>query len=94
MYLGKFVEGGSVNDVFYNPSHPYSKALLSARPTFDPTSRIDRIILKGDVPSPINPPEGCKFQKRCKYAKDICREKAPELREVRPGHFVACHLVD
>jgi len=65
MYLGKFVEFGTINDVFYNPSHPYTRALLSARPTFDPTLRINRIILKGDVPSPINPPEGCAFNPRC-----------------------------
>ncbi|MFX1410840.1 MAG: ABC transporter ATP-binding protein [Promethearchaeota archaeon] len=65
MYLGKFVEVGTINDVFNNPSHPYSKALLSARPTFDPTYRINRIILEGDVPSPINPPKGCAFHPRC-----------------------------
>ena len=65
MYLGKFVETGTINDVFYNPTHPYTKALLSARPTFDPTLRKNRIILEGDVPSPINPPEGCAFYPRC-----------------------------
>ncbi len=65
MYLGKFVEVGTINDVFYNPSHPYTKALLSARPTFDPALRINRIILKGEVPSPINPPKGCAFHPRC-----------------------------
>jgi len=69
MYLGKFVEVGTINDVFYNPSHPYTRALLSARPTFDPTLRINRIILEGDVPSPINPPTGCAFHPRC-HEKD------------------------
>ena len=65
MYLGKFVEGGSIDEVFYNPTHPYSRALLSARPTFDPSSKQNRIILEGDVPSPINPPSGCSFHPRC-----------------------------
>ena len=65
MYLGKFVEGGTIDEVFYNPTHPYTKALLSARPTFDPSLRRNRIILEGDVPSPINPPSGCAFHPRC-----------------------------
>lgn len=95
MYLGAIMELTTSKDLYDEPLHPYTQALLSAIPIPDPEierSR-NRIILEGDVPSPINPPEGCKFQKRCKYAKDICKEKAPELREVRPGHFVACHLV-
>jgi len=95
MYLGAIMELTTSEHLYDEPLHPYTQALLSAIPIPDPDierSR-SRIILEGDVPSPINPPEGCKFQKRCKYAKDICREKAPELREVKPDHFVACHLV-
>ncbi|MGO1819889.1 MAG: ABC transporter ATP-binding protein [Senegalia sp. (in: firmicutes)] len=95
MYLGAIMELTSSNDLYEEPLHPYTQALLSAIPIADPelSKNRNRIILEGDVPSPINPPDGCKFQNRCRYAKDICREKAPELREVKPGHFVACHLV-
>ena len=92
MYLGKFVEGGRIEDVFYNPAHPYSRALLSARPTFDPTSRIKRIILEGDVPSPINPPSGCAFHPRC-YEKDEhigCDMENPKKVEVGEGHYMMC----
>ena len=92
MYLGKFVEGGRIEDVFYNPAHPYSRALLSARPTFDPTSRIKRIILEGDVPSPINPPSGCSFHPRC-YEKDEhigCDMENPKKVEVGEGHYMMC----
>jgi len=93
MYLGKFVEGGSVNDVFYNPTHPYSKALLSARPTFDPTSRINRIILKGDVPSPINPPSGCAFHPRCQETDkhEGCGLRSPTRVELGGNHFMFCN---
>ncbi|NBI07229.1 ABC transporter ATP-binding protein [Senegalia massiliensis] len=96
MYLGAIMELTSSNDLYNEPLHPYTQALLSAIPIADPEASKGRkrIILEGDVPSPINPPEGCKFQNRCKYAKDICRQKAPELREVKPGHYVACHLVE
>lgn len=95
MYLGAIMELTSSNDLYEEPLHPYTQALLSAIPIADPelSKQRNRILLEGDVPSPINPPDGCKFQNRCRYAKDICREKAPELREVKPGHFVACHLV-
>ncbi|WP_130806112.1 ABC transporter ATP-binding protein [Senegalia massiliensis] len=95
MYLGAIMELTSSKDLYNEPLHPYTQALLSAIPIADPEASKGRkrIILEGDVPSPINPPEGCKFQNRCKYAKDICRQKAPELREVKPGHYVACHLV-
>jgi len=96
MYLGAIMELTSSNELYNEPLHPYTQALLSAIPIADPEASKGRkrIILEGDVPSPINPPEGCKFQNRCKYAKDICRQKAPELREVKPGHYVACHLVE
>lgn len=92
MYLGKFVEGGPIEDVFYNPVHPYSKALLSARPTFDPTSRIDRIILKGDVPSPINPPSGCSFHPRCQEMNkhEGCSANAPLRVELGKDHYMFC----
>lgn len=95
MYLGAIVELASSEDLYEEPLHPYTKALLSAVPIPDPTIERERqrIILEGDVPSPINPPGGCKFQARCELCQDICREKRPELREVRPEHFVACHMV-
>ena len=91
MYLGKFVEIGKVDDVFYNPSHPYTKALLSARPTFDPSSRTNRIILKGEIPSPINPPMGCAFHPRC-YAKDqhTCDETNPVKIKISDDHYIWC----
>jgi oligopeptide transport system ATP-binding protein len=95
MYLGAIVELASSEDLYSEPLHPYTKALLSAVPIPDPAieKKRQRIILEGDVPSPINPPGGCKFQGRCELCQDICREKRPELREVRPNHFVACHMV-
>lgn len=95
MYLGKMMEITSSVELYKNPLHPYTQALLSAIPIPDPKSnKMDkRIILQGDVKSPINPPEGCRFSSRCRYCMDICTEVTPELREVEPGHFVACHLV-
>lgn len=92
MYLGKFVERGPIEKVFYNPVHPYTKALLSARPTFDPTSRITRIILEGDVPSPINPPEGCAFNPRCyEKGKHIgCGKEDPVEIEISEDHYIMC----
>ena len=76
------------------PQHPYTEALLSAVPVPDPTAKSKRIILQGDVPSPINPPSGCHFHTRCPYAFDRCRSEDPKLKEVRPGQFAACHLRD
>jgi len=92
MYLGKFVEGGTVEEVFYNPTHPYSKALLSARPTFDPTSRINRIILEGDVPSPINPPSGCAFHPRCQEMEkhEGCNLNSAIRVDLGGEHYMYC----
>jgi oligopeptide/dipeptide ABC transporter ATP-binding protein len=92
MYLGKIVELADKADLFTRPQHPYTEALLSAVPIPDPAAIKDRIILKGDVPSPIAPPAGCRFHTRCRYAIARCRVEEPTLREVFPGHQVACHL--
>ncbi len=95
MYLGHLMEVATSDELYREPLHPYTQALLSSIPVPDPKVRTssNRIILEGDVKSPINPPVGCRFNTRCRYAEDICRQKNTELREVRPGHFVACHLV-
>ena len=91
MYLGKMVELGNTDDIFDNPLHPYTRALLSAIPIPDPETKMEKIILSGDVPNPINPPKGCRFHPRCSFAKDVCREEEPKLENVGGGHFVACH---
>ncbi|HEX2650190.1 MAG TPA: oligopeptide/dipeptide ABC transporter ATP-binding protein [Burkholderiales bacterium] len=92
MYLGKVVEIAERRSLFAQPQHPYTEALLSAVPVPDPKAKRNRIILKGDVPSPTNPPAGCRFHTRCPYAFDRCREEEPQMKELRPGHFAACHL--
>ncbi|KAB2920702.1 MAG: dipeptide ABC transporter ATP-binding protein [Hyphomicrobiaceae bacterium] len=92
MYLGRIVELADKRALFAGPQHPYTEALLSAVPVPDPTVKPKRIILQGDVPSPINPPSGCHFHTRCPYAEARCRVETPPMREVAPGHFAACHL--
>jgi peptide/nickel transport system ATP-binding protein len=94
MYLGKIVELAPKRNIFTAPRHPYTKALLSAVPVPEPGAARERIILKGDVPSPINPPKGCRFHTRCPYAFDRCRTEEPKLRLLADDHFTACHLHD
>ncbi|MBR2488858.1 MAG: dipeptide ABC transporter ATP-binding protein [Clostridia bacterium] len=93
MYLGSMVEFGSKEDIFSNPLHPYTQALFSAIPQPDPDIKMNRIILKGDIPSPANPPKGCRFHTRCPHAKDICKEVTPEYKDYGNGHCAACHLL-
>jgi oligopeptide/dipeptide ABC transporter ATP-binding protein len=94
MYLGKVVELTQTMELFHNPLHPYAQALMSAIPVPDPTVKKKRIILTGDVPSPVNPPAGCRFHPRCSHVMDICRREEPELRDIGKGHIVACHLMN
>ena len=94
MYLGSMMEFGSKNDIFSNPLHPYTKALFSAIPNPNPDVKMNRIALTGDIPSPANPPQGCRFRTRCPYAKEICKHITPEYKEYEPGHFAACHLLE
>jgi peptide/nickel transport system ATP-binding protein len=94
MYLGKIVEVADKRTLFAAPKHPYTEALLSAVPVPDPTTRRNRIILKGDVPSPIRPPSGCRFHTRCPHAFDRCKVEEPALKVISPGQFAACHLHD
>ncbi len=92
MYLGKIVELATDRELYTNPQHPYTEALLSAVPVPDPTAEKKRVILQGDVPSPINPPSGCHFHTRCPYKEQICEEVVPEFKDLGGGHWVSCHL--
>ena len=92
MYLGNMVEYSDTEKLFAEPLHPYTKALFSAIPIPDPDYKMERIVLEGSIPSPANPPSGCKFHTRCKECMEMCKHCAPEYREVEEGHFVACHL--
>ena len=92
MYLGSMVEFGTKERIFDNPLHPYTNALFSAVPNPNPDEKSNRILLKGDIPSPANPPKGCKFHTRCPKAMEICSHICPAYREIEDEHFVACHL--
>ena len=92
MYLGRIVELAPKDRIFAQPLHPYSEALMSAAPIADPKSRRKRLVIEGDVPSPMNPPPGCHFHTRCPYAEARCKQEYPPLQEIAPGHLVACHL--
>jgi len=92
MYVGKIVEMAESDALLRHPLHPYTEALVSAVPPADPDMRMQRIILEGDVPSPANPPSGCVFHPRCRYAQDVCKQQVPLLEEVEPGHYAACHF--
>jgi peptide/nickel transport system ATP-binding protein len=94
MYLGSIVETAQSDELYANPLHPYTEALLSAVPRTDPDYQPNRILLEGDVPSPAHPPSGCKFHPRCRYAQQICAQEAPQLVEYSPDHYVACHCVN
>ncbi|HVR34923.1 MAG TPA: ABC transporter ATP-binding protein, partial [Methylomirabilota bacterium] len=92
MYLGRVVETGDAREVVRAPQHPYTRALISAVPSLDPESKRERILLPGELPSPIDPPPGCPFHPRCPVAEARCRVEVPEMREIEPGHWAACHL--
>ena len=94
MYLGNLVEYGATEDIFRHPLQPYTKALFSAIPVPDPDAKMDRIVLEGTIPSPANPPSGCKFHTRCANCMAKCKEVAPQQKEIEPGHYVVCHLYD
>lgn len=92
MYVGKLVEMADTGELLRNPLHPYAEALISAVPSADPDIKMERIILEGDVPSPANPPSGCVFHPRCRYAQEVCGHEVPRLEEIAPGHYASCHF--
>ena len=94
MYLGTMVDLAAADEIFHHPIHPYTEALLNAIPTTDTVGAKELSILEGDIPSPVNPPKGCKFHTRCPYATERCKTEAPKQREVEPGHYVVCHLYE
>ncbi len=94
MYLGQFVELAPTKELFHAPKHPYTEALMSAIPEMDPDQEMAPVHLEGEIPSPINPPSGCRFHTRCPYVQDICKTDVPKWQEIEPDHFVACHFVD
>ncbi len=94
MYVGKIVELAETNDLFGKPRHPYTEALLSAAPVAEPNRKSSRIILQGEVANPANPPSGCYFHPRCRYATELCAKESPSLREITPGHYAACHYAE
>ena len=94
MYLGAMMEFGDKKDIFANPLHPYTKALFSAIPNPNPDVKMNRVVLSGDIPSPTNPPKGCRFHTRCPNATEKCKHVTPKYREYEPGHFAACHLLE
>jgi len=94
MYVGKVAEIADAEELYDSPLHPYTEALLSAVPKADPLYKSDRIVMQGEVADPSNPPSGCYFHPRCRYAKDICMQKSPEFREIKPDHYVACHRAE
>jgi peptide/nickel transport system ATP-binding protein len=92
MYVGRLAEVAPTEELYANPQHPYTEALLSSVPKSAPDEVRDRIVLKGEIANPADPPSGCYFHPRCNYAQDRCREETPPLREISPGHFAACHF--
>ncbi len=92
MYLGKIVELAHKTELYSDPQHPYTEALISAIPVPQPGMATERVILRGDTPSPIDPPQGCRFHTRCRYAEDICKSEPPKLVDIGKGHYCACHL--
>ena len=92
MYLGQILEIGTKNELFFSPMHPYTLILLNSIPHPDPRMKKKKVLPKGEIPSPINPPSGCRFHTRCPYMKNICSKQEPEIREISKGHFVKCHF--
>jgi len=94
LYLGRMAEQGDLREVYTHPLHPYTHALLAAVPVPDPNLRRTETMPEGEIPNPINPPSGCRFHPRCPIAEEVCSKEEPELRELRPGHFAACHFAE